>query len=120
MYKKIAAVKYRDELEHVNAEVYDRFGPPPFEVLSLLSLAEIRIICRELSISSLKEHGGLVRAEFTKTANVNVDRLLRLINESGGRVRPDPKAPNALLLQTGKIGLKEKSEFIREKLEALK
>ncbi|MDR0685297.1 MAG: transcription-repair coupling factor [Spirochaetaceae bacterium] len=120
VYKKIAAVKHRDELEHVNAEVYDRFGPPPFEVLSLLSLAEIRIICRELSISSLKEHGGVVRAEFTKTANVNVDRLLRLINESGGRVRPDPKAPNVILLQTGKIGLKEKSEFIREKLEALK
>jgi transcription-repair coupling factor (superfamily II helicase) len=119
VYKKIAAVKYRDELEHVNAEIYDRFGPPPFEVLSLLSLAEIRIICRELSISSLKEQGGVVRAEFTKVANVNVDRLLRMINESGGRVRPDPKAPNVILLQAGNIGLKEKSEFIREKLQAL-
>ncbi|MDR3356216.1 MAG: transcription-repair coupling factor [Spirochaetaceae bacterium] len=119
VYKKIAAVKTRDELERVNAEIYDRFGPPPFEVLSLLSLAEIRIICRELSISSLKEHNGIVRAEFTKVANVNVDRLLRLINESGGSVRPDPRAPNAILLKTGKIGLKEKGEFIREKLEAL-
>ncbi|MDR2796215.1 MAG: transcription-repair coupling factor [Spirochaetaceae bacterium] len=119
VYKKIAAVKSRDELEHVSAEIYDRFGPPPFEVLSLLSLAEIRIICREISISSLKEHNGMVRAEFTKVSNVNVDRLLRLIKESGGRVKLDPKSPNVILLQTGKIGLKEKSEFIREKLEAL-
>jgi transcription-repair coupling factor (superfamily II helicase) len=119
VYKKIAAVKSRNELDSVTAEIYDRFGPLPFEVLSLLSLAEIRIICREISISSLKEHNGIVRAEFTKVANVNVDRLLRLINESGGRVRPDPQSPNVILLKTGKIGLKEKSEFIREKLQAL-
>jgi transcription-repair coupling factor (superfamily II helicase) len=52
-------------------------------------------------------------------SNVNVDRLLRLINESGGRVRPDPQSPNVILLKTGKIGLKEKSAFIREKLQAL-
>ncbi|MDR0663125.1 MAG: transcription-repair coupling factor [Spirochaetaceae bacterium] len=119
VYKKIAAVKSRDELLGVSAEIYDRFGPPPFEALSLLSLAEIRIICREISISSLKEHNGIVRAEFTKVSNVNVDRLLRLINESGGRVKPDPQSPNVILLKTGKIGLKEKSEFIREKLQAL-
>jgi transcription-repair coupling factor (superfamily II helicase) len=119
VYKKIAAIKHRDELEHVNAEIYDRFGPPPFEVLSLLSLAEIRIICREISILSLREHNGVVRAEFGKTSNINVERLLRLIKESGGRVKLDPKSPNVILMQTGKIGLKEKSEFIREKLEAL-
>jgi transcription-repair coupling factor (superfamily II helicase) len=52
-------------------------------------------------------------------SNINVDRLLRLIKESGGRIKLDPKSPNVILLQTGKIGLKEKSEFIREKLEAL-
>jgi transcription-repair coupling factor (superfamily II helicase) len=119
VYKKIAAVKNREELEHVSAEIFDRFGPPPAEVLSLLSLAEIRIICRELLISSLKEHAGVVRAEFSKVSNVNVDRLLRLVKESGGRVGLDPKSPNVILLRTGKIGLKEKSEFLREKLEAL-
>ncbi|MDR2343691.1 MAG: transcription-repair coupling factor [Spirochaetaceae bacterium] len=118
VYKKISAVRTRDELEHVNAEIYDRFGPPPFEVLSLLSLAEIRIICREISISSLKERDGTVRAEFSKVSNVNIDGLLRLINESGGRVKLDPASPNVVLLKTGKTGLKEKSEFIREKLEA--
>jgi transcription-repair coupling factor (superfamily II helicase) len=41
------------------------------------------------------------------------------MQESGGRVKLDPKMPNILILQTGNIGLKEKSEFIREKLAAL-
>jgi transcription-repair coupling factor (superfamily II helicase) len=97
----------------------DRFGPPPDEAASLLSLAEIRIICRDISVFSLKEKGGSVRVEFGKVSKVKIERLLRLMKESSGRVKLDPKAPNVLILQTGSIGLKEKSEFIREKLAAL-
>ncbi|MDR3275736.1 MAG: transcription-repair coupling factor, partial [Treponema sp.] len=119
VYKKIAAVKSLEELEALHAELLDRFGPPPDEAASLLSLAEIRIICRELVVSSLKERGGLVRVEFGKVSKVKIDRLLRLMKEPGGRVKLDPRAANVLILQTGSIGLKEKSEFIREKLAAL-
>ncbi|GHU08003.1 transcription-repair-coupling factor [Spirochaetia bacterium] len=119
VYKKIAAVKTRDELDHVYAEMLDRFGPLPDEAASLLALAEIRIICRQISVFSLKERAGLVRVEFGKVSKVKIDRLVRLMQESNGKVKLDPKAPNVLLLQTGSIGLKEKSEFIREKLAAL-
>jgi transcription-repair coupling factor (superfamily II helicase) len=67
----------------------------------------------------LKERGGLVRVEFGRVSRVKVERLIRLMQESSGKVKLDPKAPNVLTLQTGNIGLKEKSEFIREKLAAL-
>jgi transcription-repair coupling factor (superfamily II helicase) len=119
VYKKIASVKTKEELERVYSEMLDRFGPLPDEAASLLALAEIRIICRDISVASLKERGGMVRVEFGKVSKVKIDRLLRLMKESGGRVKLDPKAPNFLILQTGSIGLKEKSEFIREKLAAL-
>ncbi|MDR2109780.1 MAG: transcription-repair coupling factor [Spirochaetaceae bacterium] len=119
VYKKIASVKTKEELERVYAELLDRFGPLPDEAASLLALAEIRIICREISVSSMKERDGLVRVEFGKVSKVKVDRLVRLMKESAGKVKLDPKAPNVLTLQTGVIGLKEKSEFIREKLAAL-
>ncbi|MDR3301198.1 MAG: transcription-repair coupling factor [Spirochaetaceae bacterium] len=119
VYKKIASVRVKEELESVYAEIYERFGPPPDSAASLLSLAEIKIICRELSVSSLKERSGVVRIEFTKVAKIKIDNVLRMVKESGGRVRLDPSAPNVIILQTGNIGLKEKSEFIREKLAAL-
>jgi len=119
VYKKIAAIQSRDELERVYAELLDRFGPLPDVVQSLLSLAEIRIICRELSIVSLREKAGQVRIEFGKVSKVSIDRLLRLMQESGGKVKLDPRSPHVLILQTGTIGLKEKSEFIREKLASL-
>ena len=119
IYKKIAAVRSREELESLLAELGDRFGPPPDEVSSLLALAELRIICRELSVSSLKERGGMIRAEFGKVSKVKVDRLIRLMKESSGKIKLDPKQPNVLILAAGNIGLREKSEFIREKLAAL-
>ncbi|MDR2740212.1 MAG: transcription-repair coupling factor [Treponema sp.] len=119
VYKKIASVKTREELENLLGELMDRFGPPPDEAASLLALAEIRIICRDISVFSLKEKGGSVRVEFGKVSKVKIDRLLRLMKESSGRVKLDPRAPNVMILQTGSIGLKEKSEFIREKLAVL-
>lgn len=119
IYKKIALISTPDELERVYAELTDRFGPLPDEVKSLLALAEIRIICRRLSIASLRERQGRVRVEFSKVSKVSIERLLRLMRESAGRVKLDPKQANILILETGQIGLKEKSEFIREKLEQL-
>jgi transcription-repair coupling factor (superfamily II helicase) len=119
VYKRIASVREKDDLERVYARMLDRFGPLPDEAASLLALAEIRIICRQIAVSSLREKGGRVRVEFGRVAHVNVDRLIRLMKESAGKVKLDPASPNVLILNTGNIGLKEKSEFIREKLAVL-
>jgi len=119
VYKMIASIREKEDLEKVYSELTDRFGPLPDEAASLLSLAEIRIICRQLTISSLKERNGVVRIEFLKVASVKVDRLVRLMQISSGKIKPDPKKPNVLIMTLGSIGLKEKSEFIREKLSAL-
>ncbi|HOX47964.1 MAG TPA: transcription-repair coupling factor [Spirochaetales bacterium] len=119
VYKKIASIFTDQDLEALRAELLDRFGPLPEEAESLLALAEIRVICRKLSVASLKERGGVVIVEFSKVAKVSVERVLRLIRESGGRIKLDPHRPNVLVIKTGTIGLKEKSEFLREKLATL-
>ena len=119
VYKKIAAIDSDDELEKVYGELHDRFGPLPESVSSLLSLAEVRIVCRKLRVRSLRERGGKVQIEFSRVSIISVDKVLQLMQTSGGKVKPDPKNPNILLMETGSIGLKEKSEFIRERLSAL-
>jgi len=119
IYKKIASVYRQEELDSLQVELEGRFGPMPDEVQSLLALAEIRILCRKLSVATLKERKGQVSVEFSKVSKISIDRLLRLIKESNGRVRLDPQKPNAILLQTKAIGLKEKSEYIRERLASL-
>ncbi|MCX7025636.1 MAG: transcription-repair coupling factor [Spirochaetes bacterium] len=119
IYKKIASVFSQDDLEALYRELEDRFGPVPDAAASLLALAEIRLLCKRLAVSSLRERQGGVTIEFAKVAKVSVERLLRLMKESDRKIKLDPKRPNVLVIQTGSIGLREKSEFIREKLAAL-
>jgi transcription-repair coupling factor (superfamily II helicase) len=119
VYKRIASIQEEEELGGVMTEVEDRFGPMPVEVQSLLSLAEIRVLCRKLYIESLKERRGTLEVAFARVSEINVDKILRLIHEGGDFLKLDPKRPNVLLIKTELIGLKEKSEFIREKLSAL-
>jgi TRCF domain len=119
IYKKIAGITDEEEFDSVLAEISDRFGPIPDEVSSLLALAEIRIICRKLSISSIKERQGEVKIEFMQVSNLSIDKILKLIRENPGTVNLNPQLPNVIFIKLGKIGLKEKSEFIREKLSQL-
>jgi transcription-repair coupling factor (superfamily II helicase) len=88
-------------------------------VLSILSISEIRIICQRLFVSSLRERGGLATVEFAQVSRVPVDKVLRLIKESNGAVYLDVHRPNCLFLRTGSVGLKEKSEFLRDRLSVL-
>ena len=119
IYKKIAGVLTREELDAAAAELSDRFGPIPDEVSSLLTLAEIRVIADALFISSIKEKNGVARVEFNKVKDISVDKLMALIKSNPGAIRLDPTAPNVILLQTGNIGLKEKGAFLSEMLERL-
>ncbi len=119
IYKKISSIQTDYDLGRIVGELEDRFGPMPDEVHSLLSIAELRIICRTLYISSLKEKKGEIRITFSKVSMISVDKVLRLINESKGAVRLDPLNPQHLIMNSEKIGLKDKSEFIREKLQSL-
>lgn len=119
IYKKIASINSNSRLESIMTEIEDRFGPVPDEVQSLLSLAKIRIICNRLSISSLKEKKGVALVEFSKVAEVSMDKLLKLIRTNSDRVKLDPAKPNFIILKTGSIDLKSKADFIVEKLEML-
>jgi len=119
IYKKIASITDDEEFDSVLGELSDRFGPIPDEVSSLLALAEIRIICKKLAISSIRERQGEVKVEFMQVSTLSIDKILKLIKDNPGVIRLNPQLPNVLFIKLGKIGLKEKSEFIREKLSQL-
>jgi transcription-repair coupling factor (superfamily II helicase) len=57
--------------------------------------------------------------EFSKLSKVSVDRVVRMVREGAGTVSIDPRMPNFLLLKTGAIGLREKSEFLKDRLAVL-
>lgn len=119
VYKRIAGISDIESLNELIAEMNDRFGSMPDEVSSLLALSELRILAIKLHLSSLRERSGVLRVEFSRVAGISVERLLALISTAGGSIRLDPKAPNVLVMDTSNVGLKEKSEFIRDRLSQL-
>jgi transcription-repair coupling factor (superfamily II helicase) len=119
IYKRIASVQSQEEMDSLHEELVERFGPLPEEALSLLSLAEMRVLCRRLSISSLRERNGVVSVEFSKVSKISVEKILRLIRESSGAIRLSPEKPNAIQIQTKAIGLNEKSAYLKERLSFL-
>lgn len=119
IYKKIASITTQAEFDGVLSELNDRFGPIPDEVSSLLALAEIRIICHRLNITRIIEQKNEVKIIFSSVSNIAIDKILKLIKDNPGTIRINPVGEQAIFIKLGKIGLKEKSEFIREKLSQL-
>lgn len=119
LYKKIASINVQEDLESLIQEINDRFGPMPEEVSSLLALAELRILCKTLRIKTLKEKKNWIEIEFGKVALISVEKLLRLIKESGNSIKLDPARPHILCIAVGNLGLREKCEFIRDRLSLL-
>ena len=119
IYKKVAGIVTKEQLETLRAELEDRFGHIPEEVENLLYICELRIVCRKLDIYHMKERGGSVMVEFSRVASISIDRLVDMIRISNGAVTIDPRRPNIMTMRTDAINLRDKALFILEKLERL-
>lgn len=119
VYKKIASIKSEEEKDSIINELENRFGPLPEEVENLLSIAEIKVIARKLDIYHIKERSGIIEFELSRMSSVNPERLVRLIQLSGGNVMIDPRRMNFIKMRCESINLKDKAVFILEQLRRL-
>lgn len=82
LYRRLARVSNRSELEDLAAELGDRFGPPPPAVERLLSLAEMRIAAYVWLIDSIRIEDHYVALGYTSARKIR-----QLASASGGRLR---------------------------------
>ncbi len=119
VYKQIASINSEDQLSSTISDIEDKYGPIPNQVHSLFSIAEIKIICKKLYISTIFERHNLARIEFAKLHILNVDKVIRLIRENPNIVIYDQSTPNILKIKTKNLDLEQKSEFLCDKLKLL-
>lgn len=93
LYRRIATLENRDQIDAFAAEMIDRFGPLPVEVSNLFELIEIKGLCRQASIEKLDigPKGALI--SFRNNHYPNVQGLLTFIQSQKGtaKLRPDHK-----------------------------
>ncbi|MFN2320910.1 MAG: transcription-repair coupling factor [Dermatophilaceae bacterium] len=88
-YKKLALVKDEAELAEIEAELIDRYGPLPEQVVSLLEVARLRTVARSAGIADISAQGTTIR--FGPVGDLRESQRLRL-----GRVYPGSLVKDSL------------------------
>jgi transcription-repair coupling factor (superfamily II helicase) len=82
IYRRLAAAEVpREELA---AELADRFGEPPPEVLALLEVAGLKRRAEALRVQSIAAGAGKLTIRLRRDARVDVDKLIRLVAGRAG------------------------------------
>jgi transcription-repair coupling factor (superfamily II helicase) len=84
LYKRIAGVEGEQQLEDVQAEIADRYGPPPDAVRNLAAYAALRLLARRLGVASLDRRRDQVAVKFTPQAAVDLQKLAQFVAANRG------------------------------------
>ena len=93
LYRRLATIETREEIERFAAELIDRFGKLPEEVQHLFAIVAIKQLCRVAQVEKIEAgpKGGTIA--FRNNQFPNPLALVKLINQHQGtmKVRPDQK-----------------------------
>jgi transcription-repair coupling factor (superfamily II helicase) len=91
IYRRIAELGDKNEIESFAAELIDRFGPLPDDVENLLKLVEIKQLCRLAGVARIDAgpKGGLLA--FHPSTKINISKLVQYIGKHPGTVKLRPE-----------------------------
>lgn len=87
MYKKIAAVENMSDLEDIQEELLDRFGPVPKVVGNLLSVALIRAKGHESFVTEVSGKRSEFKVTMFEKAPVDIEKLVKLLKKNNETLR---------------------------------
>jgi transcription-repair coupling factor (superfamily II helicase) len=83
-YRRMAAITTAAELDELNAEFRDRFGPLPSEAEHLFQLKRLRLIGRDAGATRLKVSRDRLEVDLAET--LKRDQILRLVASTTARI----------------------------------
>jgi transcription-repair coupling factor (superfamily II helicase) len=93
LYRRLATIEDRNEIDRFAAELIDRFGALPDEVKHLLEIVAIKALCRVALVEKVDAGPKGAMLSFRNNTFPNAAGLVRLIAEHSStmKVRPDQK-----------------------------
>jgi transcription-repair coupling factor (superfamily II helicase) len=93
LYRRLGELETDAEVEAYAAELVDRFGPLPEEAQHLISVAGLKILCRQSGVSKLDAGPKGAVMSFRDGATVDPARIVALVQSrpKDFRIRPDQK-----------------------------
>ena len=84
MYKRVAGVEGEKQLADVQAELTDRYGPPPPALRNLVEYAALRLLSRRLGILTIDRKRERVNIKFAENARIDPPRLAQFVASHRG------------------------------------
>jgi len=81
IYKRIANTTNEKQLDNLQIELTDRFGPVPEEVENLLITAKLKSTLQNLKLQKLNASEDEISMEFELEPNIPVEKLIKIIQE---------------------------------------
>jgi transcription-repair coupling factor (superfamily II helicase) len=93
LYRRIATLVDKSDIDAFASELIDRFGPLPPEVENLLQVIQIKQLCREAGVAKVDAGPKGAVIAFHNDQFARPDALVQFIQEAPGQVqlRPDHK-----------------------------
>ena len=86
-YRRLAGIRTAQDLDEIVAEMQDRYGPIPPLVDTLLKVMELRRHLKDHMVIRALLRNGWVTLQFHHEAPIEVDHLIRLAQQSKGRLK---------------------------------
>ncbi|MEE8885880.1 MAG: transcription-repair coupling factor [Eubacteriales bacterium] len=97
IYKRISGIENEQEADDILDELLDRFGEPPHEVRSLVSVALLKADAHSVYVTEIKQTGDEFRITVRPDAKLNVTAIPDLLQDPayGGRLSFHPAPADA-------------------------
>ena len=99
IYRRIAELADKQEIESFAAELIDRFGPLPDDVENLLKLVEIKQLCRIAGVSRIDAGPKGALLSFHPSTKININKLVQYISKHPGNIKLRPEDQKLVLIK---------------------
>lgn len=106
LYKKMVSVKNMEEHSTLLLEIEDRYGKIPLSMRGLIYISKLRILCRKLRITLIRDRARTLELHFDKISLLPELKMKKLL--SNRKITMHPAKPNVLLLPYEDLDLKSK------------
>jgi len=112
VYRRVASARAEDELEALEGELSDLYGPPPPSVKVLLRFTALKMKASAMKLERIDRDGKQLALKFTKDSEVDAGALAELVASRPGAHFTtggvlfwplDDGAPGAVLEQVAKL-----------------
>ena len=90
LYRRLSTLDKRADIDTFAAELVDRFGPLPDEVMALLDVMEIKALCRTAGIDKIDAGSKGATVAFRKGVFANPEALVKYITLHRATVKLQP------------------------------